>query len=114
MLLVICGVNAVSVNDSPSLFGKNNALNSVQIASQQTANSVSSNDIVSDKSSHDSNHNNCAGDDKSCHQCHLGHCHFVLADSCVNIPDPLCSRIGATIEKYTSVDLSTPQRPPLV
>lgn len=110
ILLVICGFNAFSV--SGRVFStKDSATISDQAISQQSDNSADALSIKQGDSDHHGG--DCGNDRKNCHQCHLGHCHFVLVDSKVNLPDPTSSRIGTDTDSYTSVHLATLQRPPL-
>lgn len=121
LLILICGINAVGVSGSAYLAEEKHA-EAVSVAHHSEASeltfhskSFQSPDVLTshDHSDSEKHSQDCGTEHKGCHQCHLGHCNFLVSSSSGIIEPNLMSAIqNVSSVSYLNVDLSGPRKPP--
>lgn len=104
LLILICAQNAFSANELTPLSEQDTAI-SVEVTSQSQILSLTSDD----------HHSDCKTPDENCHQCHLGHCTFLLTQI-THLASPdwntlLSDLLGAS---YWGTEPSGLDRPPRI
>lgn len=75
--------------------------------------SASPSDSVQDLHAQDEHNDDCSDQHASCHQCHLGHCTFVISSSVRLIALFSSSRLEFENERMNGRDVTNVLRPPL-
>lgn len=111
LLIVICGINAIGVSGSAFLSEKSLEAKVLTVSSDvhdSDLSLVSHSDHASDDEQDD-----CGSQHKSCHQCHLGHCNFLIASALgFAAPDMVRSIQYFGAASYLSIELTGPKKPP--
>jgi hypothetical protein len=121
LLILICGFNSTGASGS---FSYRSEKSSEPIAITQSpdfeeksyqAGDVASADNVgpAHHSDDDEQDSDCGSQHKNCHQCHLGHCQFLVASGHRFVPPNLTSWIQyLPAFSYLDIDLSGLKKPP--
>jgi hypothetical protein len=120
LLILICGFNAIGVSGAAYLSEKGQeatSMVSLPQTSYQDVQTTEATNLALITHSHDtpSDHHgdDCGTQHANCHQCHLGHCNFlVTAASGFVGPDHTGLLQNRTSVSYLSIDLSGPRKPP--
>lgn len=108
-LILICGANALSVSSADYMSEQNEGIPLIHSASSDATHVATMTGDVST----DGHQGDCADQHSNCHQCHLGHCNFLVGStSRLLTPDQAFSLNLPSLVRFVSADLSGPRKPP--
>lgn len=111
-LILICGLNAIGVSGEVYLSEKGQETTAIGFSSVSGVQHQAPT-LVNGEHSADSHHDDCGEQHKGCHQCHLGHCNFLVSGTGPFVaPELIQGVLLSSSTSYPSIDLAGFKKPP--